>query len=229
MKWNVQARMVGQPFENLRVLVGGVVVEDSMDHLSGGDSALDGAEELDELLVAVVRHAAPNDRAVQYVERGEQCGRAIALVVVRHGPAFARLQRQAGLSAVERLDLALLIDRDDDRVRRRVHVEADDVLDLGGEGWVAGSLESSQTMGLEAMGAPDALNGTQRNAGGLGHRPSGPMGDGARRLRTGQGDDPRDNGLGDGAPCQVCGSCHEADRRRLPQQSVVANARPRGD
>ena len=47
----------------------------------------------------------------EHVERGEQGGRAVALVVVGHGPAFSGLQRQAGLGAVERLDLALLVDR----------------------------------------------------------------------------------------------------------------------
>jgi hypothetical protein len=64
--------------------------------------------------------AAPDDHAVKHVERGEQGGRAVALVVVRHRPAFAWLQREAGLAAVKSLDLALLVDRDDDRMVRRV-------------------------------------------------------------------------------------------------------------
>jgi len=130
--------VVGQPFQNLRMLVRGVVVDHGVDDFSGGDGALNGFEKLDELLMAVVRHAAPDDRAVKHVERGEQGGRAVALVVVRHGPAFAWLQREAGLGAVKSLDLALLVDRDDDRVGRRVHVEADNVLDLGGEGRIVG-------------------------------------------------------------------------------------------
>jgi hypothetical protein len=62
---------------------------------------------------------------------------------------------------------------------------------------IVGPLERAQAMGLKAMGAPDALNGTQRNPDGLRHSPSGPMSDGAGRLGAGQGDDPRDDGLGD--------------------------------
>jgi hypothetical protein len=35
---------------------------------------------------------------------------------VRHRPGTARLHRQTRLGAVERLDLALLVDREDDRM-----------------------------------------------------------------------------------------------------------------
>jgi hypothetical protein len=52
-------------------------------------------------------------------------------VVVGHRPAPARLQRQPGLGAVERLDLALFVQPQHDRVRRRFHIEADDVGELG--------------------------------------------------------------------------------------------------
>ncbi len=51
-------------------------------------------------------HAAADHGAVEDVEGGEQGGGAVALVVVGHGAAFAGLHRQAGLGAVERLDLA---------------------------------------------------------------------------------------------------------------------------
>jgi hypothetical protein len=50
-------------------------------------------------------------RANSHIQRREQGGGAVALVIVRHGAAAALLQRQAGLGAVERLDLALLIQR----------------------------------------------------------------------------------------------------------------------
>ena len=41
---------------------------------------------------------------------------AMAFVVVGHRPSSALLHRQTGLGAVERLDLALLIYREDDGV-----------------------------------------------------------------------------------------------------------------
>ena len=62
-------------------------------------------------------------------------------VVVGHGAAAALLHRQAGLGAVERLDLALLVDREHDGMRRRIDVEPDDVAQLGGELRVVGQLE----------------------------------------------------------------------------------------
>jgi hypothetical protein len=46
------AWMIGEPLLDLGMLVGGVVVDDGMDDLAGPDSALDGVEELDELLVS---------------------------------------------------------------------------------------------------------------------------------------------------------------------------------
>ena len=42
-------------------------------------------------------HAAAEDGAVEDVEGGEQRGRAVALVVMRHGAGAALLHRQAGL------------------------------------------------------------------------------------------------------------------------------------
>jgi hypothetical protein len=60
---------------------------------------------------------------------------------VGHGAAASLLQGQPGLGAVERLDLALLVDRQDDGMGRRVEVETDDVAQLGGELRIIGQLE----------------------------------------------------------------------------------------
>ena len=136
--------------------------------------------------MAVLVHAAAEHGAVEDVEGGKQRGRAVALVVVGHGAAFPGLHGQAGLGAIERLDLALLVDRQHHGVGRRVHVEADDVLDLLGKSGVVGPLEGADTAGLEAMGLPDALHRAKRNAGRLGHRPSGPVGRLAGRFRARQ-------------------------------------------
>ncbi len=45
-------------------------------------------------------HATTNHSAVEDIQGREQGGGAVPLVVVGHGGAFARLQRQAGLGAV---------------------------------------------------------------------------------------------------------------------------------
>ena len=68
------SRVIGEPPLDLGMLVGGVVVGDGMDNPARPDSALDGVEELDELLVGVARHAAPDHDAVEDVEGGEQRG-----------------------------------------------------------------------------------------------------------------------------------------------------------
>jgi hypothetical protein len=49
---------------------------------------------------------------------------------MNHLSELAGLRGQAGLGAVEGLDLALFVDGDDNRMGGRVHVEADDILDL---------------------------------------------------------------------------------------------------
>ena len=90
-----------------------------MHGFGGRDGLLDGVEEADELLMAMALHAPSDDLAVQHVEGGEQRGRAVALVVVGHGAGAAALHGQAGLRAVERLDLALLVDRQNHRVSGR--------------------------------------------------------------------------------------------------------------
>src|SRR5271155_4112966 len=127
-------------------------------------------------LWGVLLHAAPEHRAVQHIEGGEQGGCAVALVVMGHGPALAGLERQARLGAGERLYLRFFVDRQHHGVMGRVHIEADDVLDLFREGGVRGTLEGAQAMRLEVVSLPDALDCAQRDAGLLRHGPAGPMG-----------------------------------------------------
>src|SRR5829696_6108380 len=73
-----EARIAAEPGDHLRVLVGGVVVEDDVDELTGRHRRLEGVEETDELLVPMALHAAAEDRAVEHVEGGKQGGGAVA-------------------------------------------------------------------------------------------------------------------------------------------------------
>ena len=79
----------------------GVVVEDGVDRLVGGRRPLDGIEIADELLMGMALHAPAEDNAIKGVEGGEQGGRAVPLVIMGHGPAFAGLDRQTRLGAIE--------------------------------------------------------------------------------------------------------------------------------
>ena len=47
-----------------------------------GDLRFNLVEETDELLVAMLLHALPDDRTIQDIERGEQGGGSIALIVM---------------------------------------------------------------------------------------------------------------------------------------------------
>ena len=182
--------MACEPGDHLGVLVGGIVVDDGVDGLPGRHGVLDGVEEADELLVAVARHVAADDGAVEDIERGEERGGAVPLVVVRHRGEATLLQRQAGLGAVERLDLALLVDRQDHGMRRRIDVEPDDVAHLRRELRIVGELEGPDPMRLQPVRAPDALDVGKAHARRLRHRAAGPVGRLARRFAEGQGNDP---------------------------------------
>jgi hypothetical protein len=164
-------RMIGQPRHNVGMFVRGVIVGNGMDDFAGGDGAFHGVEELDEFLVSMLWHAASDHGPVENIEGGKQCRRAVTLVIMGHGPTLAGFERQARLGAIESLDLALLVDRQDDGMSGRVHVETDHVFDLFGEFWIIGALERPQAMWLEAMGIPQTLDGAKRDADGLGHRP----------------------------------------------------------
>ena len=180
------SRVARQPGAGLGMFVGPVVVENDMDDLSGGDLALDRVQEADELLMRMLLHAAAEDHPVEDVEGGEQGGGSVALVVMGHRRAFAGLDRQTRLGPIQRLDLALFVDGQHHGVMGRAHVEADDVLDLLGEGGVLGPLEGAPAVGLQIVCLPDALYGSERQVHGLGHGPAGPVGDLARRLGAGE-------------------------------------------
>jgi hypothetical protein len=111
-------------------------------------------------------------------------------------PALPFLIGQTRLGAIERLDLALLVNRQDQAVRRRVDVQADDVLELGGELRVFGQLEGPDAVGLETVRPPDPLHRAQADPGRLGHCPAGPVGRLAGRLAQGQLDHPLDHRRG---------------------------------
>ena len=72
-------------------------------------------------------HAAADHLAFEHIEGREQRGRAVAFVVVSHCAGAALLHRKTRLGAVQRLNLALLIERKYDGVSRRVNVEPYDI------------------------------------------------------------------------------------------------------
>ena len=183
------AWMAGEPGADLVLLVRSVVVEDDVDGLVRRHLALDAVEEADELLMAVALHVLCDDRTVQHVERGAQRRRAMPFVIIGHRTGAALLHRQAGLGAVESLDLRLLINRQHHGMGRRVDIQADDIRELLGKGGIIGELEVPPAVRAEAMGLPDRLDRRRRDASNLRHRAQRPVGRLVRRRLLGQADD----------------------------------------
>ena len=187
-----EARVSVQPLPHFRMLVGGVVVEDNVHDLSGRHLRLDGVEEADKLLVTMALHASADDLAFEDIESGEQRRCAMSFVVVGHRAGAALLHRQAGLRAVERLDLRLFVDREDDGMGGRIDIKPDHVAQLVDELRVVGELELLNPVWLETMRVPDALNGTRANADGFRHHRGSPVGRLDGRIGAGE----RDHTLG---------------------------------
>src|SRR5665213_3937380 len=150
--------MAFEPRRDVGMLMGSVVVDDDVDGLFRGHSGIDGIEEADELLMAMTLHALADHPTFEHVEGGKQGGDAMTLVIMGPSAGATLLHRQPRLGPVERLDLALLIDREHDGMVGRIDVEPDDVLEFGRKARVIGQLEVAHAVWLQAMGAPDALN-----------------------------------------------------------------------
>jgi hypothetical protein len=105
----VEPRVLKQPLVDRGRLVGGVVVQHQVQFQAVGDGGVDQLEEPQELLVAVAPVRLGDDRAAGQVKRGEQAGRAVADVVVRHPGRGRRQHRQARRGPVQGLDLRLLV------------------------------------------------------------------------------------------------------------------------
>src|SRR5208283_2032955 len=101
--------------------------------------------------------------------------RPVSLVVVGHRAGAALLQRKSRLGAVERLDLALLVDRKHQRLVRRVEVKPDNVLNLLTKLRIIGELEAARQVRLEVMRRPDALHARMAETDRLSHLAQRPV------------------------------------------------------
>jgi hypothetical protein len=106
----------GQPGADFFVLVGRIIVDNSVDGLVCGDIALDVVEKPNEFLLAMALHVLPDDGSIQNVQHRIQGGCAVALVIMGLGCPASLLHWQAGLRAIKRLNLELLINLKQERV-----------------------------------------------------------------------------------------------------------------
>ena len=100
----------------------GIVVDDQMQIQVGWSTSIDLLEKLDPFLMAMPWHAIGDNLPFGQFNGGEQRGRAVAFVVVRECLQPTGEKRQALLCAIQGLDLALLITREDERVFRRIQI-----------------------------------------------------------------------------------------------------------
>jgi hypothetical protein len=77
----------------------------------------------------------------------------MTLLAMGHRPGATLFHWPAGLGAVERLDLALFIDREDDGMSGRIDIETDDVAQLVDEVRVGGEFELFHPVRLQAVRA----------------------------------------------------------------------------
>ena len=183
---DVESGMSSHPGFDPRVFVGCVIVHDKMQIEMGRRLGVDLVEETNEFLVSMTRHAVADHFAIEHAQRGEQCGRAVALVVVRHGPAAPLLDRQSWLGTIECLDLAFLVDAQDQGLVWRVEIKADHIVELFDKMFVAAELERLGQMRLEAVSIPNTLNRHSADALRLCHGAATPV-SGASRCRVQSG------------------------------------------
>jgi len=173
-KVQVKARMATEPTLDTGMLVGGVVVHDQVQVEFARCLLVEALQEADKFLMPVLRHAVPDDGAVERTQSREQGRRAVALVVVRHGAAAARFHRQARLGSVESLNLALFIDTEHQRLVGRVLVKANDVDELLDKLRIAAHLERRLPVRPQAMLLPNAAHGRFADVLRLGHQAGTP-------------------------------------------------------
>jgi hypothetical protein len=128
-----------------------------VDQFSSRNVSLQSIQEAEELLMPVALHVPPEDFTGQDIQRREQRGRSVPLVVVGHGCTAALLHRQPRLGAVERLDLGLLVDREHHGMDGRTDVEVHDVVQFVHEGGVLRQFEDTPAMRRKPVRSPDPL------------------------------------------------------------------------
>ena len=116
-----------EPSFDLGSFVGCVVIHDDMDIEAMRDLSINLFEEVQELGRPVTFVAFADDKPRGDVERGKQRCRTMPHIAVRATFGYARRHRQYRLFAIERLDLALLIDAEDERSAGRGKVKTGDI------------------------------------------------------------------------------------------------------
>ena len=117
-------------------------------------ASVDQAQEFQPLTVTMLQLALCDHLPLQGVERRKQGGDPMTLVVVCHGRITALLHRQTRLTAIQRLDLTLLVAAQHQRMVRGCHIQANNGFQLLRKLRIVGSLERLHPMRLQAVRLP---------------------------------------------------------------------------
>src|ERR1700685_4089487 len=98
-----------QPGSHLRMLVGGVIVDDQMNVQFRRDAVVEATQKREKLLMPVARFAFGENGAGGDIQRGKQGSRPMSDVVVGDALHIAEPHRQDRLSSIECLNLALFV------------------------------------------------------------------------------------------------------------------------
>jgi hypothetical protein len=90
-------------------------------------------------------------------------------------PAAALLDGQSRLSPIQRLNLALFIDAEHDRLLGRIQIKPHHVCHLFQKLWIARQLESLRAVRLESVGAPDIVDSSLTDTLTFRHGPATPV------------------------------------------------------
>lgn len=222
-KVQLETWMPPEPGFHPGVLVGPVIVHNQMQIEIRWRVFVDFLEEPDEFLVPMPRHAVADDFPIEHTQGSEQGGGAIAFVVVRHCPTAAFLQRKARLSAIEGLDLAFLVDAQDQALVWRILVEPDDIIKLLDKLFVPADLEGLDQMGFETVLLPNPLNAHWTDTLRLGHTAHTPVSCSGRLCVQGRLDHRTDFPFGDawdatGTRSILFQARHSKGQKALPPQ-----------
>lgn len=195
----VDAGMARQPPLHRGHAMGRQIAEDDVDVERRLDGRFHLAQKGDQVLRPMLGLPSGGRLAGRDIERGEQIQGPLPDVVVGTSLGLADVHRQDGLRALQHLDLRLLVDREDDRIRRRRHVQPDDHPNLFHELRIRRDLETFGAMRLQSERPPDAADHRVTDARRLGHRPGAPVRLAGRRRLERLHDDGLDLLIGDRA------------------------------
>src|SRR5215471_10222729 len=135
-----------------------VVVQDEMDVEILRDHLIDMVEKTPKPNGAMSPPKLPYDPTGLSIQRGEQRSNAVALVIVCSALNLAWTHRKDGLRTIQRLNLCLLVNAQNQSLVWRVQVKSNDVTNLINEQRVLGQLESLGSVWSKAKRSPDTIH-----------------------------------------------------------------------